>query len=198
MKKNMIAIQKTLVSLHVIEKQFVCDLNACKGACCIDGISGAPLTAEELPILDEIYNDVKPYLTKRGIAAIKKQGKHLIDSDGEYVTPLINGNEECAYTIYDENNVAKCGIEKAYFDGKIPFRKPVSCHLYPVRITKYKEYDAVNYEKWNICKAACKLGEQLKVPVYKFVKDALIVKYGEPWYNELEHTVEEMQKNTAK
>lgn len=190
----MIAIQQTLVSLDLVEKEFVCDLNACKGACCIAGVSGAPLTQSELPVLESIYKKVKPYLTERGKQAIDKQGRYLVDGDGEYVTPLINGNEECAYTIYDENNVAKCGIEKAYFDGKINFRKPISCHLYPVRIKKYKDYEAVNYEKWSVCKAACKLGAQLKVPVYKFVKDALIVNYGQNWYDELEHTVMAMQE----
>lgn len=182
----MIAVGNTLVSRDVIEKQFVCDLAKCKGACCIAGVSGAPLLESELKELDKIYPKVKPYLTERGKEAIEKQGKYLVDNDGEYVTPLINEVEECAYTIYDANNVAKCGIEQAWHDGKITYRKPISCHLYPIRITYYKDYDAINYERWDVCKAACKLGEQLQVPVYKFVKDALIVKYGQAWYNELE------------
>ena len=181
----MIAIQNTLVSRDVIDKQFVCDLEKCKGACCIAGVSGAPLDVNELPILDEIYNSVEPYLTARGKEAIARQGRYLVDADGDNVTPLINEVEECAYTIYDEKNIAMCGIEKAYLEGKITWRKPVSCHLYPVRITKFKDYDAVNYEKWSVCKAACKLGEALQVPVYVFLKDSLTRKYGQAWYDEL-------------
>lgn len=183
----MIAIQQTLVSEHLLEKQFVCDLEKCKGACCIAGVSGAPLDLDELPVLDSIYEKVKPYLTASGIAAIETQGRYLMDSDGEYVTPLINEVEACAYTIYDEKGIAMCGIEKAYNEKKIDWQKPISCHLYPVRITKYKAYDAVNYEKWSVCKPACKLGEALQVPVYKFLATSLTRKYGAAWYNELCH-----------
>jgi hypothetical protein len=188
----MIAIKNTLVSRDVIDKQFVCDLEKCKGACCIAGVSGAPLDESELSIIDDIYDKVEPYLTARGKAAIEKQGRYLVDTDGEYVTPLINEVEECAYTIFDEKGIAKCSIEKAYLDGKIKWRKPVSCHLYPVRITKFKDYDAVNYEKWSVCKAACKLGESLQVPVYKFLKDSLIRKYGNDWYDELSQIAEQL------
>ena len=184
----MIEIGKTLVSDDVVAKQFVCDLNACKGACCVHGDSGAPLEDEETEILEKIYDDIKPYLTKEGQEAIKKQGHWLIDSDGDKVTPLVDGNKECAYTIF-ENGMALCGIEKAWKDGKSKFRKPISCHLYPVRITKYKQFDAVNYDKWDICKPACACGEKLQVPVYRFVKDALIRKYGKEWYGELEEKV---------
>ncbi|MBK8846854.1 MAG: DUF3109 family protein [Bacteroidetes bacterium] len=189
----MIAVGNTLVSRDVVEKEFVCDLAKCKGACCIAGESGAPLLESELAILDKIYPKIESYLTERGKAAIAKQGKYLIDKDGEHVTPLINEVEECAYTIYDEHNVAKCGIEKAWHDGKIAFRKPISCHLYPIRITYYKDYDAINYERWDVCKAACKLGAQLQVPVYTFVKDALIVKYGQAWYDELDTIAKAME-----
>ena len=183
----MIAIQDTLVSEHLLEKQFVCDLEKCKGACCVAGVSGAPLNEDELPQLDAIYESVKPYLSERGIAAIEAQGRYLVDADGEYVTPLINEVEECAYTIYNEKGIAMCGIEKAYNEKKINWQKPISCHLYPVRITKYKAYDAVNYEKWSVCKPACKLGETLQVPVYKFLANALTRKYGKDWYDELCH-----------
>lgn len=180
----MIAIGNTLVSEDLLEKKFVCNLEACKGACCVEGDSGAPLGEQEMKILDDIYEKVKPYIPADGIKAIEKQGRHIIDSDGEHVTPLVEGRQ-CAYT-YFENGKALCAIEKAYSEGKINFRKPVSCHLYPVRIEKTKVFDSVNYERWSICRPACKLGEQLKVPVYRFVKDALIRKYGKAWYEELE------------
>lgn len=181
----MLAIQNTLVSRDVIEKQFVCDLQKCKGACCVAGESGAPLDESELAIIDSVFEKVDPYLTARGRKALKKQGRYIMDGDVEWVTPLINEVEECAYTIYDDNRVAMCAFEKAYNEGVIPWRKPISCHLYPIRIKKYKDYDGINYEKWSVCKPACKLGEQLQVPVYIFVKDALIRKYGQAWYDEL-------------
>jgi hypothetical protein len=181
----MLAIGETLVSEELLEKKFVCDLTACKGACCVKGDYGAPLEDNELEVLDKVYPKVKPYLSERGIQAIEKQGKYIRYSRREWVTPLIQG-KECAYTVFD-NGVAKCGIEKAWLDGKIDFQKPVSCHLYPVRINRMKSgVDSVNYDRWSICKAACKLGESLKVPVYKFLKAALVRKYGQEWYDQLD------------
>ncbi len=180
----MIAIGNTLISEDVIEKQFVCDLHACKGACCVKGDYGAPLEEEELPIMDKIYEKVKPYLRKEGIEAIEKQGKYLLYEKKEWVTPLAKGME-CAYTVF-ENKVAMCGIEKAFYDGKINFKKPVSCHLYPIRITKQRNgMEAINYDKWSVCKPACKLGASLKVPVFKFLKESLTRKYGKSWYKKL-------------
>lgn len=193
----MIEIGNTLISDDVVEKKFVCDLNACKGACCVHGDSGAPLEDEETEILEKIYPKVKPYLNEKGIAAIEAQGKWLTDSDGDKVTPLVDGNKECAYTIF-ENGFAFCGIEKAWKDGKVKFRKPVSCHLYPVRISKYKKFDAVNYETWDICKPACACGEKLQVSVHHFVKDALVRKYGEDWWNALDAASKEMAKPAVK
>jgi hypothetical protein len=181
----LIAIDNTLVSEDLLEKKFVCDLNACKGACCVEGDSGAPLEENEAHILEEIFDFIKPYMRPEGIAAIEEQGKYTVDVDGDLVTPLVKG-KECAYVYFDKNNTALCAIEKAYKEGKINFQKPVSCHLYPVRITNYKEYDAVNYHAWDICKPACKCGSKLNIPVYKFVKTALIRKYGEDWYKQLE------------
>ena len=172
----MIPINNTIVSDELIKEKFVCDLNKCKGACCVEGESGAPLEKEELEILEKIYDKVKPYLTPKGIAAIEEQGLFLKDSDDDWVTPLINSDGACAYTIF-ENGIAQCGIEKAYSEGKTNFQKPVSCHLYPVRITKHKEYDAVNYHEWEICSPACSLGKKLK--------DSLVRKYGTNWYEEL-------------
>ncbi len=175
----------------------MCDLNACKGACCVHGDSGAPLEDEETRILDEIYPKVKPYMTAKGIEAVEKEGRWMIDTDGDKVTPLVDGNKECAYTVF-EKGMALCGIEKAWKDGKIKFQKPVSCHLYPVRITAYKKFDAVNYETWDICKPACACGEKLEVSVYKFVKTALVRKYGTDWYKQLEAAAKFMEKKSAK
>ena len=133
----MIQINNTIVSSDVVSKKFVCDLTACQGECCVAGASGAPLEDEELGVLEDIYEKVEPYLTKEGKKAVKKYGKFVIDSDGDYVTPLVGGDKECAYTIF-EDGMAKCGIEKAWADGVVKFRKPISCHLYPIRIDKLK------------------------------------------------------------
>lgn len=193
----MIAIGNTLISEDIIEKEFVCDLNACKGACCVKGDYGAPLEKEELAILDDIYEKVKPYLPEDGIKAIEKQGKYLLYEKKEWVTPLAKG-KECAYTVF-ENGVAKCGIEKAFYDGKINFKKPVSCHLYPIRITVQRnKMEALNYDRWSVCKAACKLGKSLQVPVFKFLKESLIRKYGEDWYKQLEVAAELLENQKSK
>ncbi|MBK8364433.1 MAG: DUF3109 family protein [Bacteroidetes bacterium] len=174
----MLVIDNTLITDEVLEKHFVCDLNACKGACCVKGDYGAPLEDDELEQLDKVYDKVKPYMTPAGIEAVEKQGKYLLYEKKEWVTPLIKG-KECAYTFFDEAGVAKCAIEKAYYEGKVKWKKPISCHLYPIRITKQRNgLEALNYDKWSICKAACKLGDSLKVPVYKFLKDSLTRKYG--------------------
>ena len=181
---NMIAIDNTIISEHLLEKKFVCDLNACKGECCVAGDSGAPLDEEEIKILESILDKVKPYIPADGWKAIKKQGVSVIDDDGDFTTPLVKG-KHCAFTYFEEG-IAKCSIEKAYYNGEVTFKKPISCHLYPVRITKYKTYDAVNYHKWEVCKPACVCGAKLDVPVYKFLREPLIRKYGEDWYKKLE------------
>lgn len=180
----MIQIDNTIVSLDVLQKKFVCNLSKCKGICCVEGDSGAPLDADELPVLNEIYPIVAPYLRKEGRKSIESQGKYVTDFDGEYVTPLIEG-QECAYVIFDENQTAKCGIEKAYEEGKIDYKKPISCHLYPVRLQKLRKYIAVNYDDWYICADACKLGNELKVKIFEFLKEPLIRKFGEEWYAQL-------------
>jgi hypothetical protein len=189
----MVKIGRTVVSDDVIEKRFVCDLGRCHGACCVEGESGAPLGAGEPEKLAEIYPVVKPYMTAEGIRAVETQGVYTVDSDGDDVTPLIGDRGACAFVVM-EGGIAACAIEKAFRDGRIDFQKPVSCHLYPVRITPYKQYDAVNYHAWDICKPACKLGDKLKVPVYRFVKDALVRKYGAAWYDAL---CEAAERSTA-
>jgi len=179
----MIQVEDKIISLDVFEKHFVCDLNACKGACCVEGDSGAPLLKEEEKILDEIYEKVKPYMRKEGIAEIENKGVAEYDADGDLTTPLVN-NCECAFVTF-ENGITKCTIEKAYLDDKIEFKKPISCHLFPIRIKEYRDFDAVNYEEIKICKPAYECGSKLEVPVYAFLKEPLIRKYGEAWYKEL-------------
>jgi Protein of unknown function (DUF3109) len=187
----LIAIDNILVSDEVIEKQFVCDLNKCKGGCCEDGDAGAPLEKDEIEILNEIYETVKPYLTKEGIKEIEARGRYNYDREFGWVTPTISGNL-CAYGFRDKNGVIKCGIEQAYYDGKVKWKKPISCHLYPIRIKKTKEYEMVNYEpREGMCNPACALGEKLKVPTYVFLKESLIRKYGEDFYGVLEQVAEQ-------
>ena len=189
----MFQLDKTIVSEEIIEKEFVCNLSACKGACCVDGDAGAPLEIDEVDKLKEIYPKVKPYLRAKGIKAIEDQGTSIVTAFEEFETPLING-ADCAYVVFDANKKALCGIEQAYNDGKIDWKKPVSCHLYPIRIKEYTDFSAVNYDKWEICDDACSLGKSLEVPIYKFVKDALIRKFGATWYAKLEKVAEDFRK----
>jgi hypothetical protein len=180
-----------LVSDDIKEVEFVCNLEKCKGACCVEGDLGAPLEESELEIMKSIQKEVRPYITKEGTRSIEAQGPYILDEDGDYSTPTIDG-KECAYALYDKQGILKCGIEQAYLDGKIGFRKPISCHLYPIRITKNKKgFEAVNYHKWNICSAACELGKSLGIPLYRFLKEPLIRKYGVKWYDELVARIEE-------
>jgi hypothetical protein len=189
----MISIDKTLVSEELLEKEFVCDLSACKGACCVEGTGGAPLEEEEIQLLKNYYPLYKEYLTPKGIAVIEKEGFHAVGDDGGLETPLIEGGA-CVFIRYDDDGTAKCGVEQAHIDGKIPWKKPVSCHLYPARVDKYASFEAVNYHKWDICAPACDCGANLKVPVYKFLKEALIRKFGAEWYAELELVDKELKK----
>lgn len=181
----MFQLGKTIISEEIIENDFICNLSACKGACCIQGDAGAPLDKKETEMLEKLYPKIKPYLRKEGVSAIEEQGTYTTSEDGEYETPLIN-RKDCAYVIFDEKKIALCAIEEAYNHGDISFKKPVSCHLYPIRIKDYSEFSAVNYHKWQVCHDACTLGKEMQIPVYKFVKQALIRKFGEKWYLELE------------
>ena len=190
----MIKIGSILISDDLLERFFVCDLEKCKGACCVEGDLGAPLDVEELDRLRENYNEIAPFLTQKGREEIVKQGPYVFDAEGDYSTPTINGRE-CAYAIYDERGILRCGIETAYEKGKSRFSKPISCHLYPVRISKNTTNIAVNYDKWDICNPACVLGAELNIPVYQFLKDALIRKFGQEWYDQLKKYATE--KNTG-
>jgi hypothetical protein len=184
----MIVLQNTVISDDIKDKFFVCNLEKCKGACCVEGDLGAPLETEELQILADNYEQIKPYLSDAGRQAIAEQGLYIKDWEDDFSTTTI-GNRECAYAIYDENLTLKCGIEQAYLDGKISWKKPISCHLYPIRITKFDGFEALNYDKWQICNPACSFGADLGVRVYQFLKEPLIRKYGAEWYQELETLV---------
>ncbi|WP_430614502.1 DUF3109 family protein [Flavobacterium sp. JP2137] len=188
----MFQLGKTIVSEELFEREFVCNLSACKGECCVDGTAGAPLEEDETKIMQDIYQTVKPFLRPEGIAAIEAQGTSVIGEDGGFETPLIQG-AECAYVIFDEDT-ALCGIEQAYNEGLISWKKPVSCHLYPIRVREFSDFSAVNYHKWSICDDACSLGKELEVPVYKFVKEALVRKFGAQWYTELEQVAAEYKR----
>jgi hypothetical protein len=190
--QTMFEIDNKVVSLDLIREKFTCDLKKCKGYCCVYGESGAPLEEEEVRILKRIFPDIREFLRPEGILAIEKQGTSVVDEDKDKVTPLI-GKMECAYAIF-ENGIARCGIEKAFEAGIISFRKPVSCHLYPVRIKKYEGFEAVNYDRWHVCDPARINGNDLNIPVYLFVKDALIRKYGEEFIRKLDQIAQEIEK----
>ncbi len=181
----MIQIDEVLISDEIITEHFLCDLNKCKGACCVEGESGAPLEKEELEILEKIYPKIKNGLTPAGRKIIEEKGLYVKDKKGAYKTPLMK-NGACAYVTY-EKGIAGCGIQKAQQAGKIKFLKPISCHLYPIRVTKSRlGKEHVNYEEWEICDPACKLGKSVKLPIYKFVKDAIVRRWGKRFYNALE------------
>ena len=182
----MIEHRGTLISEDLFERRFVCDLNACKGACCVAGSSGAPLEVEEEALLQELWPKIRPYIPEKGQRAIDEHGVSELDEDGDLVTTLVEGRGECAFTVFDAQGIALCGVERAWKDGAIPFRKPISCHLYPIRIEKLKFHDGLNYHRWPICKPACECGTKLDVPVFRFLKDSLTRKYGAEWYAELE------------
>ena len=194
----MIAIENKLVSDEIVEAQFVCDLNKCKGGCCVDGDAGAPLAFDELKSIDTVYDAVLPYLSDESKTELKKQGRYVYDREFGWVTPTIQ-SKVCVYGIVDEKGIVKCGIEQAYNDGKVQWKKPISCHLYPIRIkqSKNKQTDYVNYEpREDLCKAGCSLGKKLKVPVYVFLKEALIRKYGAAFYEVLEATAKHKENQS--
>jgi hypothetical protein len=191
----MIVINNKLVSDEIIEEQFVCDLNKCKGGCCVDGDAGAPLSKEELVHLNEVYEAVLPYLDEENKKELQRQGRYVYDDEFGWVTPTIQ-SKVCVYGITDLNGIVKCGIEQAYNDGKVSWKKPISCHLFPIRVqlSKNKETEYVNYEpREDLCSAACSLGKKLKVPVYVFLKDALVRKYGIEFYETLDATAKHVK-----
>ncbi len=184
----MIIIGNILMSDEIYLEHFACDLDKCKGACCVEGDAGAPLLQEEKNILATVFEKVKPYMMEKGIETVENEGAWVNDMQGEPVTPLIDGGA-CAYVYFDPKGTAKCAIETAFNNGEIDFPKPVSCHLYPVRVTSHEHYDALNYHRWTICFCARKNEAKSKVRVFRFVKDAIVRKYGEQWYEELDEYV---------
>tara|TARA_Y100000739_G_C20611344_1_gene468748 strand:+ start:625 stop:1194 length:570 start_codon:yes stop_codon:yes gene_type:complete len=179
----MIQIDDKIISLDILENHFLCDLNSCKGSCCVEGDSGAPLEKEEAKEIKKLLPSIKPFMSGEGVGVVNHHGVSLYDEDGDLTTPLIN-NKQCAFVIF-EKGIAKCSIEKAYNANKIKFKKPISCHLFPIRVTNYKNFQALNYEKIKICNEACELGEKSKLPMYVFLKEALIRKYGEKFYDDI-------------
>ncbi len=185
----MLQIGEVIVSFDLLEKRFCCDLAVCKGICCIEGDYGAPLEEGEIEEIRKNFPSVRKYMTSEGIRAVASQGFAVKDCEGEWTTPLVH-QRECAYAI-QENGCCWCALEKAWTEKKSSFRKPESCHLYPVRITQYAGFEAVNYHKWKICTAARQRGEREGIPVYRFLKEPLIARYGEEWYEELEYAAGE-------
>jgi hypothetical protein len=196
----MIAIDNVLISDEIVKEQFVCDLSKCKGACCVDGDAGAPLEKEELDKINEVYSVVEPYLNEAGLKELNKQGRYVYHKEYGWVTPTI-GNGICVYGITDENGIVKCAIEQAYLEGKIKWKKPISCHLYPAIVTNSKHSSDVyvNYEpREDNCKAACSLGKKLKVPVYIFLKESLIRRFGKNFYEALHATAKHLNETNEK
>lgn len=190
----MLQIDDTIISLELLEEHFVCDLNSCKGICCIEGDDGAPLEEAEVKIIEDLLPVIWDDISEASKSVINKQGVSYIDQDGEPVTSIVNG-AECVFTYTDESGVCKCAIEKAFREGKTNFYKPISCHLYPVRLQKYDEFTAVNYHRWSVCGCARKLGGKLGVPVYQFLKEPLIRRFGSEWFEQLEIADKEFKKN---
>lgn len=190
----MVQIDDVVISLDVFSQKFICNLDACKGECCIEGDAGAPVEPEEVAELEKVLPVVWDALSPEAQAIIEKQGVCYRDEDGDLVTSIVNG-KDCVFTCYDQRGYCYCAIEKAYREGKVDFYKPVSCHLYPIRVGNYGPYRAVNYHRWDVCKAAVLLGRKENLPVYKFLKEPLIRKFGEDWYAELELIAEELEKN---
>tara|TARA_Y100000385_G_scaffold2070_1_gene2204 strand:+ start:54 stop:632 length:579 start_codon:yes stop_codon:yes gene_type:complete len=186
----MVEIEDKIISDELFEKKFVCDLQKCKGGCCVEGDSGAPLRSKEIKEIAKNLSIIKSEMSTKGINAIKNNDFHYLDSDGDKVTKLVDG-KECVFVVFDKNNIAKCSIESAYRKNKINFNKPISCHLYPVRIKKYDSFTAVNVDSWHVCKPACECGTELNVPVFKFLKDAIVRSWGLDFFKHLDSVYNE-------
>ena len=188
----MIQIDDKIVSQDLFEVLFVCDYDTCKGECCVEGDSGAPLEPGEAEELRRCLPEVRHLLSPAALEVIEEQGVSYFDEDGDEVTSIVRGRD-CVFTTYDEQGRCACALEKVYNEGKTTFIKPISCQLYPVRLTKYSSFTAVNYHKWSICKCALKLGRKLQVPVYQFLRTPLIRAFGEEFYSQLEEVAALLQ-----
>lgn len=189
----LLEIKDKIVSTQLFERKFVCDLNACKGACCVEGDAGAPLKFEEIDELEEGLEHILPYMRPEGVAAVEATGVFYIDQENEPATTLVN-EKECAFVFFDELGIAKCAVEKAHAEGKIDFKKPISCHLYPIRVKQFDDFTALNYNEWDICNPACACGEKLDVPVYRFLKEPIIRAFGTEFFLELEIVDKEIKE----
>jgi len=196
-KTDMLIVGDVLVSDELVDKCFCCDLSQCEGACCVEGDYGAPLTPDELGDLDENYPVFKKYMTAEGIESVEQNGEMFVfDGAGDFATPLVERTKACAFAFF-EDGVCKCAIEKAFLNGEISFRKPISCFLYPIRASKVGKYIALNYHHWDICASACRKGNELRLPIYKFLREPLIRKFGEDWYKELCNAVEQRNQDNV-
>lgn len=193
----MIEIEDKIISDDLFEKKFVCDLQKCKGVCCVEGDSGAPLTKKEILEIDKNISKIKTEMSPTGLSILEKKDFYYVDSDGDQVTSLIN-DKECVFVVYDQNKIAKCSIESAFRKNKINFNKPISCHLYPIRVKKYENFQAINVDSWHICQPACKCGTELNVPVFKFLKNAIVRSWGLIFFQQLDSVYEQFfnQKKT--
>jgi len=186
----MVEIEDKIISDELFEKKFVCDLQKCKGGCCVEGDSGAPLKSREIKEIANNLSIIKSEMSTKGLNSIKNNVFHYVDSDGDKVTKLVDG-KECVFVVFDKNNIAKCSIESAYRKNKINVNKPISCHLYPVRVKKYDSFTAVNVDSWHVCKPACECGTELNVPVFKFLKDAIVRSWGLDFFHHLDSVYNE-------
>ena len=193
----MLIVQDCIVTEDLVDKCFACDLAQCKGACCIEGDCGAPLLEEEIPILEKVLPEVEPYMTAEGLDVVHREGVSALDNAAEPCTPLVN-NRECAYVAWGEDGTAYCAIEQAFRDGKIDWKKPVSCHLYPIRVDIFGQFTAVNYHQWDICRCAVKCGNTCGIPLYEYLKEPLVRRFGEAWYADLLAAVHEYQERHKK
>ena len=192
---QLIAIGDIYVSSALLRERFACEVTACKGLCCVIGDTGAPLEAEEVSVLTREYELFAPYMTERGRNAIAQQGVALLDTDGEWITPLAEG-EECAYAHFDRDGVCRCAIEYAFLEGKTTFRKPISCWLYPIRILPLTTGCALNYHQWHLCTGACARGQQENIPVYRFLKEPIVAKFGGEFYEQIEEVAMRLECKT--
>jgi hypothetical protein len=193
----MIEIEDKIISDDLFEKKFVCDLQKCKGVCCVEGDSGAPLTKKEILDIDKNISKIKTEMSPTALSILEKKDFYYVDSDGDQVTSLIN-EKECVFVVYDQNKIAKCSIESAFRKNKINFNKPISCHLYPIRVKKYENFQAINVDSWHICQPACKCGTELNVPVFKFLKNAIVRSWGLNFFQRLDSVYDQFfnQKKT--
>ena len=189
----LIEIGNKIVSTDIFSEQFTCDLNKCKGACCVKGNGGAPLNEKEVDKIQNNIEKIKPYMSKSGIETVNREGIYYLDEEDTPATKLID-KKECCFVYFDEDEIAKCSIETAYKAGDINFNKPESCHLYPIRTKEFNEFTAINYETWDICSPACSLGKSLKVPVYQFLKEPIIRVFGNSFFEELTKVDLELNK----